>query len=1830
MAADGRIAISELIAGVSDLGTLVSASFAASANVNLPLSVPFLGVSPGLDTTLGLNWTDLTNPDTLTVQLPTGFADLGNFTHMTAGTFVSLLGQITNWLDSFRQGFSGTDIPFVGDALDQVLKFADLFQNTLLFDDGGDGVDGSDKLIADINAALNAAGLGDKIAAEAKDGEISLFAIGPGITAFTVSGDGLGFGALRSAATNLGRLELDGTSAAPANGVLSSDVTLNIAINGAAAVMVSVAAASTTSNTGLGNDKRKLLDASNRPTFFTVQDMARQLVHILGSDIVEYDTATDELTLNLALGDPASTNNLGSVDLPVNFDLLDLAPIASLSSDSTIRLSAGGGLTLTLGVYLGDEGAIALSDSTDLSTLKNGITFSDLQSVAAPNDVRTVYGQLSSDAVLDISVNGAAAVTVTLDKADTDANTTVDDLVADLNAAIDATSLNGKVGAERIAGSNKIALVAEGATTSFSLNIAGGNPAITQMGLRSGASATPDASDGDKLKIKAAAEVSGFLGRLTGDAVFQMSLSGVNGGSPVAVVVHKADTDANRNILDVVADVQRAVNAAGFTDKVKVSSLGMGLQFSTLEPGASGFAISAVGGSVAVNELGLATSATGASADLLITTRDGVQHGIVLDGATTLGDVVSAIETQTSSHVTVEYSDNDTRLKLFDHTSGSAHFKVENAPGTKGTVDTRDVDGDGNTSEILYGPNTAAIDLGIFGEIVPSDDPHAPIALDQLEGGQLGGVDPLERLFVRNAQAAATLSVSTPQLNESGQIEDTDADGSTEDGLNVAASFGFVGIEASGGGHLTGTVNVGLKRPEDSAFDPNAKITLKDLVDHVSELDQFIDGPNIGGSAQFDLEVNLTPAFPAIGTGAHPTLHIAVTDLHGLITDSAHANLYYTVTQENFDQLANFDKIGFGDIVVALRALADFLGQFEQFGFLHEKIPLINVSVDDLLSFADEFSAALDQVESNPSGTVQLLEAKLKEAFGLPPSSNLLSLDLVNDGTAHILRIGINFSPEFSSSLPIDLTLPVDTGPIDLSGAANLHAEGKLAMTLDLGIDLTDPSQIWVFGDTGIRGGLGDPGDNVALELSAEDIAFTAALGPIGARIVGGHATADLAFNLSIKDAVLTGAGDDRRILLTTLVGNLGDSLDASLSGSIGGALPVYFPTESIYRGDISFGGTLSLTPEDGLNVQGNVGPSGTDFVNVPDEIFSLDFSQFSPVDNLLLIIDGLDGFLGLLQDTFSGSIGGLSLPLIGDQLADAANVIGDFRKDFIDGLRHSVETAASPDQNYISQQLFHLLHDQLDILGDRNHDGSVTIDDIWLITNIDTVGTPWDQLSMEWLIELGGTLLDAGTGIGFDIGIPGLGLETRGAVNATIDWKLDFGFGVDMQRGFFIDVADTNELELNVDVTLPGAGLTGRLAFLQLEADDKGDTHLGATFGVDVKNRVHPTDTKLGFANLGDIGIDVGIAAEAVVDLGLQLKLNSDLVGEDASKVFPKIVGDFFLDWHIGDRAHGVLVPLTDIGNAIQDGLHLVEFRDVGVDLGSFISDFLGPVVHQIQQITEPIQPLVDVLTAPIPVISDLAGKPITLIDIAGMTGYVQPDLIYAIADIITLVNSIPDPSTVGSLIIPFGDFVVYDSEGGSGYQPALWDAGFNPSQDIDVASRTPSFDFSSALSGLDTGGNAHSETTKSFSNGFAGHSFGDFISFPVFQDPSQIFGLLMGHDATLIAVDLPPLDFKFTYSQYFPIFGPLGASITGTLGATIDFGPFGYDTHGLREFFDSNFANPETLFDGFFISDTAASDGSGEDVPEVTLTGGLSAAAELNLGIARAGVAGGIFAEV
>src|SRR5439155_9539027 len=120
--------------------------------------------------------------------------------------------------------------------------------------------------------------------------------------------------------------------------------------------------------------------------------------------------------------------------------------------------------------------------------------------------------------------------------------------------------------------------------------------------------------------------------------------------------------------------------------------------------------------------------------------------------------------------------------------------------------------------------------------------------------------------------------------------------------------------------------------------------------------------------------------------------------------------------------------------------------------------------------------------------------------------------------------------------------------------------------------------------------------------------------------------------------------------------------------------------------------------------------------------------------------------------------------------------------------------------------------------------------------------------------------------------------------------------------------------------------------------------------------------------------------------------------------------------------------------------------------------------------------------------------------------------------------------------------------------------------------------------------------------------------LQFPILTDPLSAFGLLIGQDVTLFAYSMPVLVIGFDYKQTFQIFPPfLSASISGGVSAKFDF-KFGFDTAGIREFAQDNFrpGSIYKIFDGFFISDRQNADGTGEDVPEVTLTATLGASAQ------------------
>jgi hypothetical protein len=196
----------------------------------------------------------------------------------------------------------------------------------------------------------------------------------------------------------------------------------------------------------------------------------------------------------------------------------------------------------------------------------------------------------------------------------------------------------------------------------------------------------------------------------------------------------------------------------------------------------------------------------------------------------------------------------------------AANFRSTTRPARAG-VDTGDLDGDSNTTEVFIGPNTAALDLGIFGENDLAEDTDNDIPDTEIEGGQLGGVDPLDRLFVR-VPGELHRSPRPVQRRGRGRGYRRRPSPTTHQRRAHVRLRWPRGAAAA----VTGTVS-GLCRRMPPDFDPedDDKITLRDLIDNIDDLGSFLVGPTSTAAARSTSRSPVAGAAVADHPGPDPT-----------------------------------------------------------------------------------------------------------------------------------------------------------------------------------------------------------------------------------------------------------------------------------------------------------------------------------------------------------------------------------------------------------------------------------------------------------------------------------------------------------------------------------------------------------------------------------------------------------------------------------------------------------------------------------------------------------------------------------------------------------------------------------------------------------------------------------------------------------------------------------------------------------------------------------------------------------------------------------------------
>jgi hypothetical protein len=602
---------------------------------------------------------------------------------------------------------------------------------------------------------------------------------------------------------------------------------------------------------------------------------------------------------------------------------------------------------------------------------------------------------------------------------------------------------------------------------------------------------------------------------------------------------------------------------------------------------------------------------------------------------------------------------------------------------------------------------------------------------------------------------------------------------------------------------------------------------------------------------------------------------------------------------------------------------------------------------------------------------------------------------------------------------------------------------------------------------------------------------------------------------------------------------------------------------------------------------------------------------------------------IGTLDANLFNSLGN-SLPLVGKALGP----IGKSAQDFFNPIGNSLSAKFSTlGQTIYDTDVENAITSALKSLG-LNQPALKAISDT---VTPNQAGTAIENIELN--LDIKGNLIDSKVPINFDTGLSQLNLKVTGNVTVSLGYEFKVGLGID-DNGFYIDGTGTN-FALTLDVTAPGLSLAGTLFFLQVTATDgtqAGKSGFHASLGLSLasKNNNH--------ISLGaNTPLDLNASFSAQADAEIHLNTNISF-GNNAD--FPSLDADFDLSWTISAGTPLDSSSNTDVASFGDEPK--IGFNNIKLDVGSFFSQFVTPIVQDVKKVLDPIQPVLDVLNARIPVLSDIGplkqalnvgpNDPVTLLDVvAALDSGADTKFLKAVVALDQLVNTVP--SVNGGTLIPLGSFD-FQSNGLDARvtdltQSSLTTVTADPQAILGELKNIPGV------------GNFVTQITDKLQFGGEGTpDDGGSIQFPLIENPKLAFGLLLGQNVSLFTFDMPTFRPSAQFEKFFPILGPLGIDFRGTVPDNLDPAAlqntafealihfaFGYDTQGIVDFAKDKFDPSKVgdLLDGLYVSTTDQPDGSGSNfVPQVKLYAGFGAFAALKFPAFDAGVGGGINGDI
>ncbi|MCA9139824.1 MAG: hypothetical protein KDB00_23790, partial [Planctomycetales bacterium] len=456
---------------------------------------------------------------------------------------------------------------------------------------------------------------------------------------------------------------------------------------------------------------------------------------------------------------------------------------------------------------------------------------------------------------------------------------------------------------------------------------------------------------------------------------------------------------------------------------------------------------------------------------------------------------------------------------------------------------------------------------------------------------------------------------------------------------------------------------------------------------------------------------------------------------------------------------------------------------------------------------------------------------------------------------------------------------------------------------------------------------------------------------------------------------------------------------------------------------------------------------------------------------------------------------------------------------------------------------------------------------------------------------------------------------------------------GIDKIVGPFIDTSTKNEDadELSISLTLGTPNFAASASFGAFSVDvvenstswdpntktevprvDSG-SYLTGGVAIDIRNGLNFPDKKIPFFAIIEspsaLEVDGSLenfSSEINFDLNIRI---DDTSGLDASglgdrPIFPSFKSDFKF--------------ITNFKEAHEEKRIEVQFNDLRMDAGTFISEFAKPVLQEVQSISSVAQSVVDFLNTTIVLPSELQTpkwlRDATYLDIikyAGTLGTVGVGVdgksididLYRIAKYIETFDTLTKLSREiidSNDVLVFGDLSIGGVKGNSQFSLLYEGTDLtkldleNPSDNPNALTGfTPDFSAFQQLAGgffddlKDLPKREKDETLLDIVKTHRSKDDEGFV-FPLLEKPVRAFQLLLGQDVTLFQYALPKFDVSILELQipgtgWYPWIS-IDFAFSLEVAANL---AFGFDTSGIDEYMRNGRRDSKDLLKGLYVVD-------------------------------------------